>query len=322
MRKKASRVAVIGMGNVGSTFVYGLLMNAVANEVILVDSNRSKAEGEAMDLEHALSFMPPTKISVADLTDFADSDVIVITAGIGRKPGDRSRLDLAKENAAIFREMIPHVARSNPKAIFVIASNPVDVLTYLTMHESGLPPRQVIGSGTILDSARFRVLLSQHFRVDPRSVHACIIGEHGDSEVPVWSSANIAGMCLPKFCENRGMKCDDAILQSIFTRTRDAGPEIVKRKAATFYGVASGLIKIVVSILRDHNTVLTVSSLVNDYYGISDVCLSLPSIVNRNGVQEVLRLELAPSEIEMLRKSAEVLKASIATLELGAEVAA
>jgi len=315
MTENTSRIAVAGTGNVGATFAYGLLMNAVANEIVLIDANRSKAEGEAMDLDHALPFMHPTKISVGDLGDCAGSDVVVITAGAGRKPGE-SRLDLTRKNTAMLRAMIPQVTRANSKAIFVIASNPVDVLTHVMVHESGLPARQVMGSGTILDTARFRALLSQYFGVDPRSVHGHIIGEHGDTEVPVWSLANIAGMRLPKFCENRGMKHDQVALENIFVQTRDAGAAVIKRKGATFYAIASGLVKIVVSILRNQNTVLTVSSLINNYYGISDVCLSLPTVVNRSGIEEVLRLELEPSEVEMLRNSADVLKANIAALEI------
>ena len=320
MREKTSRVAVIGTGNVGATCAYGLLMNAVANEVMLVDVNREKAQGEAMDLEHGLPFMYPTKISVGELRDCADCDVVVVTAGAARKPGE-SRLDLAKKNAAMFREMIPRIAKANSTAIYVIASNPVDILTYMMVRESGLPARQVIGSGTILDTARFRALLSQYFGVDPRSVHAYIIGEHGDSEVPVWSMGNIGGMRLSKLCEDRGIRYNKTALQNIFTQTRNAGAEVIKRKGATFYAVAAGLVKIVGSIIRDQNTVLTVSTLLSDYYGITDVCLSMPTIVNRAGGQEILRLELEPEEEAMLRKSADVLKANIATLEIGTGVA-
>ena len=290
-------------------------MKAVANELVLIDVNRDKAEGEAMDLEHALSFMSPTRITVGDLSACADCDVVVITAGAGRKPGE-SRLDLARKNTAMFRQMIPQIARANSKAIYVIASNPVDILTYVMLRDSGLPARQVIGSGTILDTARFRALLSQHFGVDPRSVHGHIIGEHGDTEVPVWSLANIAGIRLPQFCANRGMEYNGDTLKNLFLQTRDAGAEVIKRKGATFYAIASGLVNIVVSILRDQNTVLTVSSLINDYYGINDVCLSLPTIVNRSGIQEVLRLELDTEEQTLLRKSAELLRSNIDALEI------
>jgi L-lactate dehydrogenase len=293
-------------------------MNAVANEVVLVDANRDKAEGEAMDLEHALPFMRPTRISVGDLADCANCDVVVITAGAGRKPGE-SRLDLARKNTAMLRQMVPQITGTDSKSIFVIASNPVDVLTYVMVHDSGLNARQVIGSGTILDTARFRALLSQYFGVDPRSVHGHIIGEHGDTEVPVWSLANIAGMRLPTFCESRGMRYDELALHDLFVRTRDAGAAVIKRKGATFYAIAAGLVNIVASILRNQNTVLTVSSFIDDYYGIRNVCLSLPTVVNRTGIREVLRLELQPAEIEMLRKSADVLKSNIAALGIEAQ---
>jgi len=315
MIDNSSRVALIGTGNVGATCAYGLLMNAVANEVVLADINRERAEGEAMDLEHALPFMRPTKISVGTLEDCSECDVIVITAGAARKPGE-NRLDLAKKNAAMLRSMIPRIVRPDSKAVFVVASNPVDVLTYVMVHESGLDPRQVIGSGTILDTARFRALLSQYFEVDPRSVHGHIIGEHGDTEIPVWSLANIAGMRLLEFCERRGMKYDEAALQDIFTRTRDAGAAVIKRKGATFYAIAAGLVNIVESVLRNQNTVLTVSSLINDYNGIGDVCLSLPTVVNRAGIREVLRLDLQEAEIDLLQKSAQVLKDHINALEV------
>jgi L-lactate dehydrogenase len=211
---------------------------------------------------------------------------------------------------------VPEVARYNPGGIILVATNPVDVLTYAALQLSGLPATRVMGSGTILDTARFRHLLSEHFGVDPRSVHAYIIGEHGDSEVPVWSLANIAGMRLPAFCKARGLTHDEAAMNDIFTRTRDAAYHIIQRKGATYYAVAAGLMRIAEAILRDQNTVLSISSVVTDYYGISDVCLSLPTIVNRNGVAGVLRLELTDAEANALRHSAEVLKTTAGQLEL------
>ena len=314
MKNRTTRVAIIGTGNVGATCAYGLLMNEVANEIVLIDANRDRAEGEAMDLEHALPFMRPTKISVESLADCNECDAVLITAGAGRKPGE-SRLDLLKKNATMLRGMIPELVRSNPKAIFVIASNPVDILTYVMVRESGLPAHQVIGTGTILDTARFRSLLSRYFDVDPRSVHGHIIGEHGDTEVPVWSLANIAGLSLPRFCVNCGKTYDPAALGDIFLRTRDAGSAVIKRKGATSYAIGTALVNLVASILRDQNTVLTVSSLVGGYYDIRDVCLSLPTIVNRSGIREVLRLDLQPDEVQMLQRSAEVLKSTMAELE-------
>jgi len=309
------RVAIVGVGNVGATFAYALLLSGLASEVALIDLDRARAEGEAMDLNHAMPFAHPTRIWAGDYSDCAGADMTVIAAGAAGKPGE-TRLDLVEKNATIFNHIVPEVARHNPNGILLIATNPVDVLTYAAWKLSGLPAQRVIGSGTILDTARFRYLLSQRFGVDPRSVHAWIIGEHGDSEVPVWSLANIAGMGLSKFCTLHACEFDRADMDNIFHQTRDAAYHIVERKGATYYAVAAGLTRIVEAILRDQSTVLSVSSLIEDYYGISDVCLSLPTVVDRAGVARVLRLELGSEEIDGLRRSAEVLKATIAQLNL------
>jgi L-lactate dehydrogenase len=310
-----TRVAVVGVGQVGATFAYALMLSGLAAEIVLIDVNRAKAEGEAMDLNHAVPFARPTRIWAGEIADCAGAAVTVIAAGAAQKPGE-TRLDLVKNNAAIFREIVPQIAARNPGGMLLIATNPVDVLTYVSWKLSGLPAPRVIGSGTILDTARFRHLLSQHFGVDPRSVHAFIIGEHGDSEVPVWSLANIAGMRLSDYYAAHELKQDPSALEAIFHQTRDAAYEIIARKGATYYAVAAGLMRIVEAILRDQNTVLSVSSLIADYYGISDVCLSLPTVVNRNGVERVLRLNLSEDEIKGVRRSAEVLKATIAQLKL------
>jgi len=309
------RVAIVGAGNVGATFGYALLLSGLAAEIVLIDKNRFKAEGEALDLNHTVSFAHPTRIWAGDYQDCAGAAVTVIAGGAGQKPGE-TRLDLLKRNADIFREIVPEVSRHNPEGILLVATNPVDVLTYASWKFSGLPARRVIGSGTILDTSRFRYLLSQHFGVDPRSVHAYIIGEHGDSEVPVYSLANIAGLRLSAFCQAQGMSYDQAALDEIFRNTRDAAYQIIERKGATYYAVAAGLMRIVEAILRDQRTVLSVSSLIEDYYGIDDLCLSLPTVVNRGGVERVLRLELSEQEAGGLRHSAEILKANIAQLGL------
>ena len=220
------------------------------------------------------------------------------------------------KNAEIWREIVPKIVKHNPEGILLVATNPVDVLTYAAWKLSGLSSQRVIGSGTILDTSRFRYLLSQHFRVDARSVHAYVIGEHGDSEVPVWSLANIAGMHLEQFCKAQGIKHDLQAMNEIFQQTRTAAYSIIERKGATFYAVAAGLMRITQAILRDQKTVLSVSSLMQDYYGISDVCFSLPTVVDRGGVEEVLRIELNDEEVGKLRHSAEVLKGTIAKLNL------
>lgn len=310
------RVAVVGAGNVGATFAYALLLSGLAAEIVLIDQNKSRAEGEAMDLNHTVPFAHPTRIWAGDYSDCRGAAITVIAAGAGQKPGE-TRLDLVKRNADIFGEIVPEATRANPEGLLLIATNPVDVLTYSAWKLSGLPPERVIGSGTILDTARFRYLLSQHFGVDPRSVHAYIIGEHGDSEVAVWSLANIAGMRLPDYCAAHGLNHEQEAMDAIFRQTRDAAYEIIKRKGSTYYAVAAGLMRIIEAIIRNQNTVLSVSSLIEGYYGLSDVCLSLPTVVNRSGVERVLRLELSAQELEGLRHSSEVLKTTIAQLGLG-----
>src|SRR5437868_2194499 len=286
-----ARVAVVGVGNVGASFAYALLLSGLAAEIVLIDANRAKAEGEAMDLNHAVPFAHPTRVWAGDYSDCAGASVIVLAAGAGQKPGE-TRLDLVHKNAAIWREIIPRIVERNNSAVLLIATNPVDVLTYLTCKSSNLPARQVICSGSILDTARFRYLLSQHFGVDARSVHAFIIGEHGDSEVPLWSLANIAGMRLKEFAAAHGQGYDHKVMEGIFHQTRDAAYRIIERKGATYYAVAAGLMRITQAILRNQNTVLSVSSLIENYYGISKLCLSLPTVVNRSGIEKVLRVEL------------------------------
>jgi len=310
------RVAVVGVGNVGATFAYALLLSGLASEIVLIDSNRAKAEGESMDLNHAVPFTHPTRIWAGNYPECAGAAVIVLAAGASQKPGE-TRIDLIKKNAAIWRAIIPEVAKHNPAGILLIATNPVDVLTYAAWKLSGFAAGRVIGSGTVLDTSRFRYLLSRHFGVDARSIHAYIIGEHGDSEVPVWSLANIAGMRLPEFCQAQNLPYDPHAMDEIFVQTRDAAYRIIERKGATYYAVAAGLMRITQAILRNQSTVLSTSSLINDYYGIGDVCFSLPTVIDRGGVENVLRLQLSSEEIEKLRHSAEVLKTTIRSLELG-----
>jgi len=311
-----TRVAIVGVGNVGATFAYALLLSGLASEIVLIDANHSRAEGEVMDLNHAVPFTHPTRVWAGTCADCAGAVITVLAAGAGQKPGE-TRLDLVKKNAAIWREIIPQVVRHNPEGILLVATNPVDVLTYAAWRLSGLPPARVIGSGTILDTARFRYLLSQHLGVDARSVHAYIIGEHGDSEVPVWSLANVAGMRLPEFCKVQQLPYDGQIMDTIFAQTRDAAYHIIERKGATYYAVAAGLMRIAQAILRDQKTVLSVSSLISNYYGMNNVCFSLPTVLDRGGVESVLLLDLDQQEQQKLRQSGEVLRQTIAALDLG-----
>ena len=309
------RVVVVGAGNVGATFAYALLFRGLAAEIVLIDANHARAEGEAMDLNHAEPFTNPTRVWAGNYDDCAGAAIVVVCAGAGQRPGE-TRLDLVKRNAEIFAKIIPEIVGRNADGILLIATNPVDVLTQVSQKLSGLPVNRVIGSGTILDTARFRHLLGRHFKVEPRSVHAYIIGEHGDSEVPVWSLANIAGLRLADYAELNGMSHDEPALDDIFRQTRDAAYHIIERKGATYFAVAAGLMRIVEAILRDQRTVLSVSSLVNGYYGIENLCLSLPAIVGRNGIERVLRLHLNEKEEVALKRSAEVLKKTAAGVGL------
>jgi len=301
------KIAVVGAGKVGSTFAYALLLNGLVGEIVLIDVDHKRAEGEAMDLNHAMPLSHPTSIWAGDYPDCAGADVVVVAAGTAQRPGE-TRLDLVKRNAAIFKDIIPRITAYNTTGILLIATNPVDVLSYVTWKVSSFPSRRVIGSGTVLDTARLRYLLSEHLGVDPRSVHAHIIGEHGDSEVPVWSLANVAGMRLDDFCDREGCELGLETRERIFHQTRDAAYEIIQRKGATYYAVAVGLLRIVESVLRDQHTVLAVSSLVPGYCGIEDVYLSLPAVVGRGGVERVLHLPLNEQEMEALRESAAVLR--------------
>jgi L-lactate dehydrogenase len=312
-----TRVAVVGTGAVGSTFAFALLLSGIAAEIVLIDANARKAEGEAMDLMHAVPFARTARVWAGPITDCRDAAVTVIAAGAAQKPGE-TRLDLVAKNAAIFRELVPRIAEANPDGIIVVATNPVDILTYLTYRISGLPSERVIGSGTILDTARFRMLLAEHYGVDPRSVHAHMAGEHGDSEVPVWSSANIAGMPLRDFGVATGIGHDADALEKIYTDTRDAAYQIIERKGATYYAVAAGLVRIVQAILRDQHTVLSVSSLIRDYYGIDDVYLSLPAVIGRRGIERIVPLGLSADEASALRRSAGLLRETIGHLGLDA----
>lgn len=309
------KVAIVGAGNVGATFAYALLLNGLVGEIVLIDIDRERAEGEAMDLNHAVPLSNPVRVWAGDYADCAGADVVVVTAGTAQRP-DETRLDLVQRNADIFGDVIPSITAHNDKGILLIATNPVDVLSYVAWKHAGLPAGRVIGSGTVLDTARFRYLLGRHLNVDPRNVHAYVVGEHGDSEVPVWSLANVAGMRLDDYCRREGCDIAEAVRTDIAHQVRDAAYEIIKRKGATYYAVAVGLVRIVESILRDQHTVLSVSNLVPGYYGVDDVYLSLPAVLGQNGVERVLHLALDDDETEALRESASVLREVLDTLDL------
>jgi L-lactate dehydrogenase len=309
----AGKVGLIGTGMVGASFAYALMQRGLANELVLLDADAARAEGEAMDLNHGLPFVRPMRMSAGGYEQLAGAEVVVICAGSNQRPGE-TRLDLLQRNAAVFRDIVPQVVAAAPDSIVLIATNPVDILTTISDQIAGLPRGRVIGSGTILDTARFRYLLGEHYRVDPRSVHAYIVGEHGDSELALWSLANIAGVRLRDFVGANGRGYDQAALDSIFAQTRDAAYEIIKRKRATYYAIGLGLLTIVEAILRDQNTVLTVSSPMGGQYGVDGIAISMPTIVGRRGVEEVLDLPIDDAERAAFQHSARTLKERLAQL--------
>jgi L-lactate dehydrogenase len=311
--KVAGKVGLVGTGMVGSSFAYALMQRGLANELVLVDKDQARAEGEAMDLNHGLPFVRPMRISAGSYAQLAGCEVVVITAGANQRPGE-TRLDLLQRNAAVFREIVPQVVAASPNGIIVIATNPVDILTTISSEIAGLPVGRVIGSGTILDTARFRYLLGEYYRVDSRSVHAYIVGEHGDTELALWSLANIAGVRLRDFVGTNGKGYDQAAMDAVFEQTRTAAYEIIKRKHATYYAIGLGLLTIVEAILRDQRTVLTVSTLLNGQYGVEGIAIGLPTIIGKRGVEAVLDLPIAGDERAALQHSAQTLKERLAQI--------
>jgi len=311
----SSKVVVIGAGAVGSTFAYALMISGLASEIVLIDRNREKALGEAMDLSHARPFVPSVGVRAGDYADCRGAAIVAIAAGAAQQPGE-SRLDLAQRNVAAFRQIVPAVTVHTRDAILLIVSNPVDVLTHVAWKLSGLPRSQVIGSGTVLDSARFRHLLGEHCQVSPRSVHAYVIGEHGDSEVAAWSLTNIAGVRLNDYCPTCDRGCDVSTRERIFSQVRQAAYQVIQLKGVTQYAIGQALVTIVESILRDENRVLTVSTALDDYHGISDVTLSVPMVVGRKGAQRRISIPLSEAELAGLQRSADTVRAALGSLEL------
>lgn len=310
---KPVTVAVVGGGGrVGATFAYALVLSGLASRIVLVDAHRARAEGEAIDLMHGSPFVRPVEVKAGGYEDCAEADIIVVTAGAAQSPGE-TRLDLLRRNVTIFREVIPAVTRGNDSGILLVVSNPVDVLTHAAWELSGWPPGRVIGSGTVLDSARFRTLLAAHCRIDSRNVHAYVLGEHGDSEVPVWSRAQVGGMNLLEHCPACGTGgCPAEVRQSLAQQTRGAAYEIIQRKGATFYAIGLAARTIVESILRDQSSVLTVSTLAEGYGRFGPVVFSVPAVVNRAGVTRTLSLSLNEEEWQGLSRSAAILQESAA----------
>ncbi len=303
--KNGSKITILGAGNVGASIAYTFAVAGTCSDVVLVDINKAKAKGEAMDIRQGVSFGHNVEICDGTYEDAKDSDIVVVTLGLARKPG-QTRLDLAQANVNIIKEVMPQVAKYAPDAVYVVVSNPVDVLTYTILQCTDLSPKQVIGSGTALDTSRLRSSIADHVGLSPNSIHAYVFGEHGDSSFIPWSLTNIAGIPMEEYCQDQDhVKINE---DEIIDEVRKAGAEVIKRKGATFYAIAMSVNKICDSILRDANNIITVSYLIEDKYGINNVCLSLPAVLGSNGIEKEVCPKLTDAEVEKLQKSASALR--------------
>ena len=309
------KAAIIGCGFVGTSIAFTLVQKGIFSELVLVDVNKDKAEGEVMDLSHGLPFAKEMEIKAGGYEDIADCVMIIITAGANQKPGE-TRLDLVHKNVAIYKSIIPEIVKYNQEAILLVVSNPVDIMTYTALKLSGYPKQRVIGSGTVLDTARLKYHLSRHLNVDSKSIHAFIIGEHGDSELALWSSANVSGIPLNHFCELRGYYDHEAATDRIYKDVRDSAYEIIGKKGATYYGVAMAVERIVECIIRNEHSILPVSVYMEGLYGLKDLCISIPTVVGQNGAEKILDIPLDNEEMEKLIKSTKELKAVLEAIEL------
>lgn len=301
------KVAMIGCGYVGAASAFSLMQSGLFSEMVLIDADRARAEGEAMDISHGLPFARPMKIYAADYDDIVDAAIIIITAGANQKP-EETRLDLVHKNVAIFRSIISEIKARDCNGILLVVSNPVDVLTHVALKLSGFPENRVIGSGTVLDTARLKYTLGEHLKLDSRSIHAFIIGEHGDSELAAWSSANVSGIPLEKVCEMRGHFNHEESNERIYESVKQSAYEIIERKKATYFGVAMAVRRICEAIIRDEKSILPVTNMMHGEYGLENIMISMPAIIGANGVERTMPIALDVDEMEKLQSSAKVLK--------------
>ena len=308
------KCAIIGCGNVGATTAFALMQSELFSEILLVDIDKKKAQGEASDLEHSLPFLSPISIRSAEYSELFDCALIIITAGANQKPG-QTRTDLVIQNTRIFESIVGEIVKYNKEAILLVVTNPVDILTYVSLKISGYPPNRVIGSGTVLDTARLKQLVGNHLGVDSRNVHTFIIGEHGDSELAVFSSANISGIDLDSYCSSSSQndcdECSSEALHQIYKNVKNSAYEIIEAKGATYYAIAMAVKRIATAIVRDENTILPVSTLLSGQYGLNDICLGLPCVVGKDGIKHILEIPLDENELERLTQSAEKLSSII-----------
>ncbi|MDO4285877.1 MAG: L-lactate dehydrogenase [Eubacteriales bacterium] len=301
------KVAMIGCGFVGSASAFALMESGLFSEMVLIDADQAKAEGEALDIAHGLPFAKPMQIYAGSYDDITDAAIIIVTAGANQKPGE-TRLDLVRKNVGVFRSIMPEIKKRDCAGILLIVANPVDILTQVAQELTGFPENRVIGSGTVLDTARLKYLLGEHLEVDSRAVHAFIIGEHGDSEMVAWSSANVSGIPLHDFCELRGHYEHEAAMERIGEQVKNAAYEIIAKKRATYYGIAMSVKRICEAIIRDEKSILPISNRQHGLYGIDGVVLSIPAIIGKNGLEKVVPIDLSENEVQELRASAETLR--------------
>lgn len=315
MKRSDRKVVVVGAGSVGTSYIYALLQTGLASEIALVDLDAHRVEGEVMDLSHGLPFVPPVSVKAGHYADCADARLIVVTAGAKQTPG-QSRIELIQKNADIIKSICGQIESQNPTAVVLMVSNPVDTLTQVALRCLSLPRTKVIGSGTVLDSARFKYLLSRYCEIDARNVHAYILGEHGDSEVPAWSMTHVAGIPIERYCETCHV-CDyPKHHKEIAEQVRNSAYHIIDYKGSTYYGIGLSLLRITAAILRNERSVLTVSTYLEGEYGLNDICLSVPCIVGEEGVERIIDARLEPQEQEQLERSAHILRGVIEKVAL------
>lgn len=319
MGRTTSKVSIIGCGNVGMRYAYAVLIKNLARELVLVDVDKERLEGDVMDLHHAVPFTDPVSIIAGGYEDISESDLIVITAGKNQKPG-QTRLDVMKENIEIFKKIIPKINQNSPESILLVVSNPVDVMSYAAYKLSARPSSAVLGSGTTLDTARLKSRMAQHCEVDARNVHTYILGEHGDSEFAVWSSTFIGGMLFKDFCDTCNRKdeydLEKYFKEDLFKQVKESAYEIIDKKGETSYGIGLSLARISEAILDNENSILPVSTLVNGYLGINDLYISLPCIINSSGVREIVKIKMVDQEKEQFKKSAKIIRENLDKLNI------
>jgi L-lactate dehydrogenase len=313
------KCAIIGCGNVGATTAYSLMLSELFTEIVLIDIDKKRACGEADDISHGVPFNSPVSVYAGEYADIADAAIVIITAGVSQKPGE-TRIDLVQRNTKVFTGIINNINSVAFDGIILVVTNPVDVLTKVTISLSNLKPSKILGSGTVLDTARLKQAMGDELKVDPRNIHTFVIGEHGDSELPVWSSANVSGIDISSYC-NEVTKDYSAIrFEEIFEGIRDAAYGIIAAKGATYYAIAESVKRIVRAIVRDEHAILPVSSLLTGEYGIKDICLGVPCVIGSNGVEQILEIPLSKSEHDSLMRSASILHSTFRNLGIEAKV--